>query len=154
MKRMLFVCGALLLAAIPAAAQHSAADFVGTWELRSIESRSDTGEWGPWESPWPGKSVGILMYDNLGNMAVQITSSPRSTATHAEQPEFLNGYAAYYGKYEVDTIAGTVTHHRQNHLNPEFGGRSVVRYFSFDGDALTLTFAPQRTLRLHWARAR
>ena len=73
MKRMLLLCGALLLAAIPAAAQHSAADFVGTWELVSIEERSETGDWEPWESPWPGKPVGILMYDNLGNIAVQIT---------------------------------------------------------------------------------
>jgi len=154
MKHMLLVCCALLLAPIPAGAQHSAADFVGTWELLSIEARSETGDWGPWESPLPGKPVGILMYDNLGNMAVQITSSPRGTTTPPEQPEILNGYVAYYGKYEVDTTAGTVTHHRRNHLNPEIGGLSVVRYFSFDGDVLTLTLAPQRTLRLHWARAR
>ena len=151
---MLFVCGALLLAAIPAAAQHSAADFVGTWELMSIEERSETGDWGPSETPLPGKWVGVLMYDNLGNMAVQITSSPRGTETSAKEPEFVNGYAAYYGKYEVDTTAGTVIHHRQNHLNPQFGGLSVVRHFSFDGDVLALTLAPQRTLRLHWARAR
>jgi len=51
--------------------------------------------------------------------------------TPPEQPEILNDYVAYYGKYEVDTTAGTVTHRRQNHLNPEIGGLSVVRYFSF-----------------------
>jgi hypothetical protein len=94
------------------------------------------------------------MYDKLGNMAVQITSNPRGTETPAEEPEFINGYLAYYGKYEVDTRAGAVTHHRQNHLNPKMGGLSVVRHFGSDGDVLTLTLAPQRALRLHWARAR
>ena len=92
------------------------------------------------------------MYDASGNMAVQITGSPRGTETPADQPEIVNGYVAYYARYEVDVEAGTVTHHRRNHINPDLGALSVVRYFNFSGNVLTLTLAPNREMRLNWVR--
>ena len=153
MKRMLLFGAALLLTAHQGTAQDADA-FVSTWELASVEARPESSEWSPWNSPMGGETVGIIMYDDVGNMAVQITSSPRDTVTPAEQPEILYGYVAYYGRYEVDSVAKTVTHHRRNHLNPDIGALSVVRYFEFKGDTLTLTLAPQRTLRLKWVRAR
>jgi hypothetical protein len=94
------------------------------------------------------------MYDGLGNMSVQITGTPRSTGTPPEFPEIVNGYVAYYGRYEVDPEQGIVTHHRLNHLNPDLGSLSVVRYFEFSGDQLTLTVAPGREMRLTWRRLR
>jgi hypothetical protein len=94
------------------------------------------------------------MYDDKGNMAVQVTSEPRGGESAADNPEVVNGYVAYYGKYEVDTQAGTVTHHRRNHINPELGRLSVVRHFKFSGDTLTLTVAPEQQLRFNWARVR
>ena len=127
-------------------------NFVGTWELVSIESKSETGEWLPVVLPQDADPVGILMYDDIGNMAAQITTNPRGTETPAENPEVVNGYMAYYGKYEVDSSAGTVTHHRLNHINPEVGKLSVVRYFRFKDDILTLTVAPEQTQRLNWIR--
>ncbi len=136
----------------PLLAYASDTRFVGTWELVSIESKTETGDWVLADVPLKGMPVGIIMYDDSGNMAVQITSSPRGTETPAEQPEIINGYIAYYAKYEVDPAAGTVTHHRRNHVNPELGNLSVVRYFHFNGDVLTLTFAPGRSLRLNWVR--
>jgi catechol 1,2-dioxygenase len=144
----------LLVMLLPACAPESAldADFVGTWELVSIESRAETGEWLPADLPLSGEPVGIIMYDDIDNMAVQITSSLRETETPTGLPEIVNGYIAYYGKYEVDSVAGTVTHHRRNHVNPELGELSVVRYFSFNDDVLTLTIAPEQTLRLNWTR--
>lgn len=153
MKSLLLLAALLLLAKGEIAAQ-DASGFVGTWELASIEAKSESGVWSPWNSPMSGEPVGIIMYDDLGNMAVQITSSPRDTVTPPEQPEILHGYVAYYATYEVDPDAKTVTHHRRNHLNPDIGGLSVVRYFDFQGDTLTLTLAPERTLRLKWIRAR
>jgi catechol 1,2-dioxygenase len=140
--------------ALPATAQVTAADFVGTWELASIESPAEAGGWGLAAVPFAGMPVGVIMYDALGNMAVQITSEPRGVETPAEQPEIVNGYVAYYGKYEVDSGAGTVTHHRRGHVNPALAELSVVRYYEFSGDTLTLTLAPDRTLRLKWVRQR
>jgi hypothetical protein len=154
-KNLIATCiGVSLFSAGPLAAQRSASDFVGTWELASIEARSESGAWEAAELPLTGTPVGILMYDASGNMAVQITGSPRGTESPPELPEIVNGYVAYYARYVVDAEAGTVTHHRRNHINPELGSLSVVRYFSFSDDVLTLTLAPDRELRLNWVRVR
>lgn len=146
----------VLLATIagPLVAQRTTADFVGTWELVSIEAQTEPGEWVPASLPLAGEPVGIIMYDDNGNMAVQITGNPRSQESPADNPEIVNGYVAYYAKYEVDSAARTVTHHRRNHLNPEIGNLSVVRYFAFEDDVLTLTVAPDQQLRLNWIRVR
>ena len=138
----------------PLVAQVTTADFVGTWELAAIESPLPGGGWGPAQLPMSGTPVGILMYDALGNMAVQITSEPRGVETPADQPELVNGYVAYYAKYQVDSDAETVTHHRRSHVNAELASLSVVRYFEFSGDTLTLTLAPERNMRLRWVRQR
>ena len=154
MQLKTLLCVAMLLSGNLLIAQQSAADFVGTWELVSIEAKSDTGDWVPAELPLQGQPVGIIMYDDKGNMAVQITSEPRGVESPADNPEIVNGYVAYYARYEVDTQAGTVTHHRRNHINPDLGRLSVVRYFKFSGDMLTLTLAPDKQLRLNWSRVR
>ena len=62
----------------------------------------------------------------------------------------MNGYVAYFGTYEVDAEAATVTHHRQRHINPDLDGVDVVRYFQFSDNRLTLTVAPEQHLRLNW----
>ncbi|MEJ2289418.1 MAG: lipocalin-like domain-containing protein [Deinococcales bacterium] len=144
----------ICLWALPLTAQVTATDFAGTWKLASIESPGEAGAWAPADVPFAGVPVGVIMYDGLGNMAVQITSDPRGVETPVEQPEIVNGYVAYYGTYSVDPAAGTVTHHRQGHLNPALAELSVVRYYEFSGDTLTLTLAPNRDLRLNWVRQR
>jgi len=153
--RSVFVFATLVGAATaPVAAQVSSADFVGTWELAAIEAPDPSGGWMPAPLPLPGTPVGVIMYDALGNMAVQITSEPRGTMTPAELPEIVNGYVAYYARFEVDSTEGTVTHHRRGHVNADLGALSVVRYYDFAGDTLTLTVAPERNLRLRWVRQR
>jgi hypothetical protein len=152
MRHAVTTCALTLLMSHPVLGQ-AATDFVGTWELVSIESASGSGGWT--RATYAGaQPVGLLMYDAHGNMAVQITTSPRQTVIPGASPEWVNGYVAYYGTYEVDVAAGTVTHHRRNHVNADIGGLSVVRYFAFDDEHLTLTVAPERTVRLTWARVR
>ena len=154
MQLKLLLCGAMFFLGYPLISQQSAADFEGTWELVSIEAKTDAGDWVPAALPMNGQPVGVIMYDDKGNMAVQITSEPRGVESPADNPEIVNGYVAYYAKYEVDAQAGTVTHHRRNHINPDLGQLSVVRYFKFSGATLTLTVAPAQQLRLNWARVR
>lgn len=132
-----------------ASAQEAASKFVGTWELQSIESRNEAGAWVPRVMPGGGRPVGILMYDDKGHMSVQITTVPRTAETNGE---WVDGYVAYYATYEVDANARSVTHHRQNHVNPELGNLSVVRYYEFSGDTLTLTVAPEQNRRLRWVK--
>lgn len=119
----------------------------------SIESKSVSGEWSPLYFPGEAKPIGMIMYDSSGSMSVQFSSSPRTGYTAVEKPtEIFNGYVAYYGEYEVDINAGTVTHHRKDHLNPKLSETSVVRYFQFQDDNLTLTVAPDQNSRLNWGR--
>lgn len=152
MRKNIFLLFILLPACV--SEPESVSNFVGTWELISIERKSETGEWLPEEIPQNAKPIGVLMYDNIGNMAVQIVTNPRLIEALDENPEIVHGYCAYYGKYEVDLTAGTVTHHRRNHLNPDLGKLSVVRYFRFNDDILTLTVAPEQNQRLNWARVK
>lgn len=152
MWRSVVQIGVLLHSASSVLAQTSVADFVGTWELASIERRSETGEWVQSLLEECGTPVGILMYDDKGYMAGQMTMSPRSTDCPADRPNWVNGYTAYYGTYEINLEEGTVTHHRRNHINPAVGNLSVQRYFRFEGDMLTLTIAPERLARFNWVR--
>ena len=64
--------------------------------------RSEDGEWVQTSLAICGTPVGILMYDANGNMAVQITISPRTTECPSDRPNWVHGYTAYYGNYEVD----------------------------------------------------
>ena len=93
---------ALLAAFVPAVmsvspivAQHSAADFVGTWELVSIEVLTESGDWVPSSLTMDGTPVGLIMYDDKGNIAVQITTSPRSEENPPDIPEIVNGWGTF-----------------------------------------------------------
>ncbi len=43
-------------------------------------------------------------------------------------------FAAYYGTYPVDAVAGTVTHHLEGVSDPTLIGTDQVRQFRFIGD--------------------
>lgn len=144
----------LLLSTSALAAQVSEADFGGTWELVSIQVLDESGDWVPWPNPMGGRAVGVLMYDGVRNMSAQITSDPRSVVTPPDWRDIIYGYMAYYGRYEVDAVEHTVTHHRRNHINPDRGNDSVVRRFELDGDRLSLTVVPDLDVRLTWVRDR
>lgn len=126
--------------------------FVGTWLLQNIESRSDDGEWVS-GGVLGEKPLGIIVYDSFGNMAVQLARRDRTIPdTEGAPDQLVNGYVAYFGKYEVDTRSETVTHHRSTNLNPKFSHMSVVRHYQFVGDTLTLTVSPDKNLRVIWVR--
>ena len=126
--------------------------FVGTWLLQKIEQKNESGDWLLSELLGPDP-LGILTYDAHGNMAAQLARRDRSISDPEGAPsELVNGYVGYFGTYEVDSTAGTVTHHRSAHVNAELGHLSVVRYFQFEGDTVTLTVAPERNIRLLWKR--
>jgi hypothetical protein len=126
--------------------------FIGTWTLDKIESRSESGEWQKIER-WGDNPFGVIMYDSLGNMAVQLAYEDRDSASGTvPNSEVVNGYVAYVATYDVNSSQGTVTHHRLFHTNPNADGLSVVRYYEFDDDTLTLTVAPDRNIRLTWIR--
>jgi hypothetical protein len=67
----------------------------------------------------------------------------------------ISGYEAYFGRYEVDTAAGTVTHIVDGALSSSDAGRRLTRRVRLAGDTLTIQFepgAPGRTRTLVWQR--
>lgn len=112
---------------------------------------------------------GMIMYDARGYMAVQIMQRDRPplpksrTAQNAldDYVKILRGYIAYFGTYDVDETARTVTHHLQGSLFPDWVGTDLLRHYEFlnDDRKLILTTAPSalrgETLRgeLIWQRA-
>ena len=125
--------------------------FIGTWVLQNVEAQSEDGEWTDIEQ-WGANSFGIIMYDPLGNMSVQIAFEDRTPIANDTTSEVVNGYAAYAGAYDVNMAEGTVTHHRLVHINTSHKNQSVVRFYEIQGNTLTLTVAPDRNVRLTWLR--
>ena len=152
MKRILAVVLLLSNWSVSGADSDVDAQFIGTWVLQEIQARTESGEWV--ESEALGRNpFGIIMYDKIGNMAVQIVRRDRSIPVEEEAvDEIVNGYVAYTATYDVDKSASTITHHRKSHINAKLGRLSVVRFYEFNGDTLTLTDAPERELRLKWLR--
>ncbi len=172
--RLLFVSCTFALAGLAAVAAQRATPepapqsrlFVGTWRLAAFES-SD-----PDSRTFRGaRPIGILVYDAVGNMSVQIApdrarrrfsgpvaelfSGPRPTPEEAI--DALSGYAAYFGTYRVDERAKTVTHVRVANLNPGGLGDFVRRYEFRTDDRLVLVpleRADTRAITLTWERQR
>ncbi len=113
--------------------------FVGTWSFVSIERRNDKGEVVPFENPF---TDGLIMYTPTGRMSVQLMRGGRQEyagdrPTDEEAQAALATYTAYYGPFTVNEAEGTVTHHRQTHLNPG-SVLDVVRAYRFSGNRLML----------------
>jgi hypothetical protein len=127
-----------------------AARFNGAWRLLSAEYRTLVGA--PVNSPWGLQPSGLLMYDPDGNMAAQLGRSERAhfaggdplLGTPEEIRAAFESYAAYWGRYEIDTSAGTVTHLVMQSLFPNWTGSRQVRYYRFEGDRLILSTPPIR----------
>lgn len=126
-----------------------AADFVGTWRLLEY---SFLHEDGTVEYPW-GKAVcGYLLYSAEGYMSGNLSpardwASRRARLAAAFKSHDGAGalraaaarrrdYIAYTGRYTVE--GDTITHHVEASLFPNWVGRPEVRYYTFEGDRLTL----------------
>lgn len=146
------IVAASLLAASASLAAAPRDALVGTWRLVAIEVPNPEGTWIP--APLGGEPTGVLMYDAQGNMAVQITTDPRPSEAVSAQFEFVEGYVAYFGTYDVDEAARTVTHHRAQHNNAARASSDAVRRYELSGDSLTLAMPRGRGFRLRWVRDR
>jgi hypothetical protein len=137
------------------------ARILGAWQLESRTVRTRSGEI---VDPVLGKQpLGRLFYDASGRMSLQMMRQERAHAItrpanpqDADNQRVVLGYDAYFGTFELNESAGTITHHVEGSLFPEDLGKDFVRSFSIDGDTFTLSFtskAPDgsdvtRTLRL------
>ena len=121
---------------------------LGAW--RYMGTRINDSNWDRGANP-----KGMIYYGPHGEMAVQIAPDVKRTragAAMTPQEAFtaVKDYTAYFGTYTVDEAAGTVTHHRQDSLQPGDGG-DLVRRYELNGDRLVLR-APNSTLEVTWER--
>jgi hypothetical protein len=138
--------------------------FIGTWTLVSTEHRHSDGQL---TYPLGREPVGIIMYDAKGYISVQLmhpdrpafASGDMDNGTPTEIKSAFEGFVAYFGTYEVNEEKGTVTHHVEGSLFPNWVGSAQRRFFEFSGNRLTLSTPPiliggeQITVTLVWERA-
>ncbi|MBZ5538006.1 MAG: lipocalin-like domain-containing protein [Acidobacteriia bacterium] len=156
----LIIAGLLLSSAIVLGAEPPGR-LVGTWQLVSRVDRDLGGKIVPDPSLGPDP-IGYLIYDGSGHVAVQLMGRHRSSdpcqvtaPAEANNLAHVGGYDAYFGRYEVDHAASTVTHILEGALSQADVGRSLVRRFKLDGDTLAIEFEPGakgRTRTLTWRR--
>jgi hypothetical protein len=152
-------CAALLvfIASDSPAERSMPESVIGTWTLSAYASSM-----GP-NDPLGIDPVGLLVYDDAGNVAAQVmrrdrntlgtAGHDRDTATAGQRSTAVDGYAAYYGEYVVDRHARTITHRIKGSIAAADIGNSLVRRFRLDGDDLVLEFeAGTEFRRLHWKR--
>lgn len=123
--------------------QHSAS-IVGTWKVVRYEDR---GADGTVSYPYGENPAGYFVYDATGHLSVHIMRTPalasfpgmrEGSADGASYREAFLAYAAYFGTYSVDAAKGTVTHHVEGSLRPDYTGTDQVRPFRIEGDRLII----------------
>jgi hypothetical protein len=121
------------------------------------------------------KPSGTLIYSLDGHMSVQIMRDPRpaaaasmwtsdgrellASASAKEIRDAYGGYYAYFGTWDIDEGARTVTHHIRGSMRAGEVGAHYVRPYEFSGDQLLLrsTVSPSngenQTRVITWRRA-
>ncbi|MET0660453.1 MAG: lipocalin-like domain-containing protein [Steroidobacteraceae bacterium] len=118
-------------------------EIIGTWKLLAFEDRSESGEV---RYHYGAHPKGLLIYDALGHMSVQIMKVPppkvasgdEDRVTAAEKVALFDAYTAYFGTYAVDVERGIITHHVDGDLADVYIGRAEQRPFELSGDRLII----------------
>ncbi|MBV9573409.1 MAG: lipocalin-like domain-containing protein [Acidobacteriales bacterium] len=147
MRKMLCWIAAVLLAiAVPSVAgaqssMNTAPDkaamrdkLIGAWRLAWLEEQGTDGKTARVER------TGTLLYTPDGHMSVQIMA-PKGQADAPSNPVQYGegGYEAYFGTFEVNEEAKTVTHHVQGALVRSLIGKDLTRMYRMSGNQLVLT---------------
>ncbi len=121
--------------------------FIGTWKLISFELRRPDHEV---TYPIGENPMGVIMYDEHGNMSGQIMRRHRpafASGDHlqgeaSEIRAAFEGYMAYCGRYEVNDEDESVSHILECCLFPNWIGTSQKRFFEFSKKRLLLKTPP------------
>jgi hypothetical protein len=142
---------------------------IGSYKLVTYTTYDANGQEGK-----SAYTMGQISYDAAGRMAAHLmTDDFRKRAAEQRQESGqrggggrgqgqgqsganTGGYLSYYGRYELDVKAGSVTHHVEGSSNLGFVGNALVRYYEITPDGKTLflrTKAGERvTGKLQWDR--
>ncbi len=118
---------------------------IGAWRLVWSEDQGADGKIHRIER------TGILTFSHDGHMSVQIrVRDPGELPAATAKKYWQGGYAAYYGRYDVDEHAHTITFHVEGALVRTLIGTDLIRVYDFSGNQLVLK--PLRPDE-HWAFA-
>ena len=106
---------------------------VGSWRLAWDEERGSDGKM------IRQQETGVIMYTRDGHMAVQIMRADQSAKAPNNPVQYgQGGYEAYFGTYDVDEKAHTVTHHVEGALVRSLIGKNLTRVYTFENEQLIL----------------
>jgi Lipocalin-like domain len=95
---------------------------------------------------------GTIVYTRDGHMSVQImlpSDRPRDVNNPVKYDQ--GGYEAYYGTYEVNEQANSVTHHVQGSLVRALVGKDLTRIYRFsDGQLILKSSRPDEHWTIAW----
>lgn len=133
----LTLCGSII-----AEANEAASQFVGSWSLVSFTDSDENGET---IHRFGENAFGRITYGANGMMMVVLMRRGREDINDSE-------FFSYTGSYDVDDVAGTVTHHVEARNAPSWVGTDRVRKFEIlDGDRIALR-PVEATSELIWQR--
>ena len=140
--RMMPAALVVIVASVAVSAQtNERATIAGTYRLVSVERRAADGPALPLRSEHP---TGYLIYDLSGLVAAATQESGRSRFAAAqptpdEALAAVMSYSGYFGTYDVDQRAQTITHHKQGSFDPNGTGTNERDSFVLAGNQLVLT---------------
>jgi hypothetical protein len=118
---------------------------IGAWRLVSDEETVD-GKLTKLEQ------TGILTYTSDGHMSVQIMDKDPNARQAGNPVQYsANGYESYFGTFDVNETAHSVTHHVQGALVRSLIGTDLTRIYTFSGKQLVLKSSrPDEDWRIVW----
>ena len=124
---------------VPPLAESFASRFIGTWQLVAIRERDRAS--GAEKPAARNSAGGQLVYAANGRLSVQIARVGREKLP----AESADGFASYFGRWELVPAEGYVVHYQDGNLNAAQAGQAVKRYYSFETDGrLVLATPPAR----------
>src|SRR5947209_7211969 len=156
--KILFGCAMTILTAVtlnavcPAQSATNTTDspkqkLIGAWQLAWIDEQAADGN-----IKRITDRQGTLLYTRDGHMSVQIMlpsvqSAPGGNPVKYDQA----GYEAYFGTYEVDEQAHTVTHHVRGSVVRALIGKDLTRVYRFsDGQLVLKSSRPDEHWTIAW----
>jgi len=120
---------------------------IGAWRLAWTEEQSTDGK--------TNRIVdrkGTIVYTRDGHMSVQIMLPKSEDSPQGNPVQYdRGGYEAYYGTYEVDEQAHSVTHHVQGALVRALVGKDLTRIYRFsDGQLILKSSRPDEHWTIAW----
>jgi hypothetical protein len=132
-----------------AVAKSAKEELIGAWRLAWTEEEGPDGKMNRITD-----RKGTLLYARDGHMSVQIMLPNAESAPEGNPVKYdQGGYEAYFGAYEVNAEAHTVTHHVKGSLVRVLIGKDLTRVYRFSGGQLILKSSrPDEHWTIAWER--